>query len=595
LIATSRLAVPLAVAAWCAFAIASVVIAVGPLSVPIIGLSISSATRLLGAAAVLAAMAFWCRGNVLTLLDDLAASPAPYVATLALVIVGLTALLATSAAVNVGGSDSAGYLAQAARWRDGQLRVPLPLAIPGIADPWVQSGLGLRPAPAGDATVPTYPPGLPWLEAAALRLGGESAAVRVVPWLAALAGLLALWLIALPLTGYPGAALVVTMLVALPSFLYQALQPMSDVPALAAWLLALALAFRTSTSSLIGAAVATFAAVVIRPNLAPLVLVVAWQAWQAPPPVSPSIPARPRTRLRPAIVTAAAMAGVAAVASVQWALYGSPLQSGYGRASDLFALRYVPENVRLYSAWLREGVAWPARAALLAGVACLPWCAVREPAWRPPAAMMVGVILLYLVYIPFDSWSYLRFVLISLALAPLGAAYLLRALQESRYTRWTPPVTMMVLLAVALPNLQLARELSVFTVRAREYRYQAAGRFVADQLPPTAVIVAVQHSASAPYYSGRPVIRPDLLAPDAVDALLTWADRERRPLVFVLDESEAATLRRRFGDTTVAALDWPPRAEIGRPIATRIWLASDRQIHRAGGRIRTTRITDVPR
>ena len=148
--------------------------------------------------------------------------------------------------MNVGGADSAGYLAQAARWRDGQLHVPLPLAIPGIADPWVQSGLGLRPVAAGDATVPTYPPGLPWLEAVALRLGGEFAAVRGLPWLAAMVGLVAAWLIAVPRTGYPGAALVVTSLATLPPFLYQALQPMSDVPALAAWLLALALASRTS-------------------------------------------------------------------------------------------------------------------------------------------------------------------------------------------------------------------------------------------------------------------------------------------------------------------------------------------------------------
>ena len=111
--------------------------------------------------------------------------------------------------------------------------------------------------------------------------------------------------------------------------------------------------------------------------------------------------------------------------------------------------------------------------------------------------MLVAVIGLYLVYIPFDSWTYLRFVLVPLAVAPLGAAYVLRVLQEGRHTRWTFPVTMVVLLAVALPNLRLARELTVFNVRAREYRYVAAGRFVADQLPPTAVIVAVQHSASA--------------------------------------------------------------------------------------------------
>ena len=358
---------------------------------------------------------------------------------------------------------------------------------------------------------------------------------------------MAAWLIAVPRTGYPGAALVVTSLATLPPFLYQALQPMSDVPALAAWLLALALASRPFPACAGGRRPARRSArSLIRPNLAPLVLVVAWQAWQTAPPVPAK--ARRLTIVRPLVVFAAALAGVAAVAAVQASLYGSPLHSGYGRASELFALRYVPENVRLYAAWLQEGVAWPARVVLVAGATCLAWCAVRQAAWRPPAAMLVAVIVLYLVYIPFDSWTYLRFVLVPLALAPLGAAYVLRALQESRLTRWTFPVTMVVLLAVALPNLRLARELTVFNVRAREYRYVAAGRFVADQLPATAVIVAVQHSASAPYYSGRPVIRPDLLAPEAFGTLVAWADRERRPLVFVLDESEPATLRHRFGD-----------------------------------------------
>ena len=84
--------------------------------------------------------------------------------------------------------------------------------------------------------------------------------MRGLPWLAAMVGLVAAWLIAVPRTGYPGAALVVTSLATLPPFLYQALQPMSDVPALAAWLLALALASRPSAPALAGAAVATLLA-----------------------------------------------------------------------------------------------------------------------------------------------------------------------------------------------------------------------------------------------------------------------------------------------------------------------------------------------
>jgi hypothetical protein len=587
-IPSPRLALPLAVLAWCALAIALLVFVMGPLAVPAIGLSISHPARLLVLSGVLACSALWCGGGIGALLDALAQSSLPYVATLVLVLGAFAALLSTHGVVSVGGADSAGYLAQAQRWREGQLHRALPLAIAGVDDPWVQTGLGLRPDASGTATVPTYPPGLPWLQAAALSIGGEFMAVRLLPAFAALTALLAAWCIAVPRTGNPGALLVVTCLATLPPFLYQALQPMSDVPALAAWLVALALASRTSPPAVAGTAAATLIAILIRPNLAPLVIAVLWQA-------SLAAPGSRALNRRTILVSGAAGIAIVLVAVVQAHLYGSALQSGYGGASELFALTYVPRNLRLYVDWLREAAAWPARLLLAAGACGLAWSAWHRSPSRPIALIVVLTMALYLVYIPFDSWTYLRFVLVPLALAPLGAAYLVGLLQASRHARWTFPVVAALLLAVALPNLQRARDLTVFTVRAREYRYQAAGRFVRDHLPAEAVIVAVQHSASAPYYSRRPVIRPDLLAPGAFGAVVDWAARERRPLVFVLDEAEPAALRARFGDAGLTALDWPPRAEIGRPVSTRVWVAADRDAYLAGGRIRSTRITDVPR
>jgi hypothetical protein len=583
-----RLALPLAVLAWCALAGALLVTFVGPLAVPALGVSISRVSRLFVAVAVLGPAAAWCRGSITGLLDDLSASRMPYVATLLVVLVTFTALLLARGAVSVGGADSAGYLAQARRWATTSVHVPLPLSIPEVSDPWAQSTLGMRPDASGRVTVPTYPPGLPWLEAVALRTGGEAFAIRGLPLLAGLAALIAAWYLALPLAGPAGAAFVVTCLASLPTFLYQSLQPMSDVPALAAWLLALALARQPSRLATCAAACATVVAILIRPNLAPLVLPVAWQA---------ALPADNRSRpVRPALVVcAAAAAAIAIVAAVQAYLYGSPLQSGYGRASELFDLHHIPENLRLYGAWIQEGIAWPARLALAAGTIGLVWRAARDRSWRPPAVMALTVVALYLVYIPFDSWTYLRFVLVPLAIAPLGVAYLFRLLKTSRYARWTFPVTMVVLAVVATTNLRLARELTVYGVRAREYRYEAAGRFVRDHLPGSVVVVAVQHSASAAYYSGRPVIRPDLLSPESFRAFLAWAAREHRPIAFVLDESEPTVLRARFGDVGPTALDWPPRAEIGRPVATRVWVDADRQTYLDGGRIRVLRYADAPR
>jgi hypothetical protein len=63
----------------------------------------------------------------------------------------------------------------------------------------------------------------------------------------------------------------------------------------------------------------------------------------------------------------------------------------------------------------------------------------------------------------------------------------------------------------------------------------------------------------------------------------------------VLDETEPAVLRARFGALGTTALDWPPRAEIGRPVATRVWVDADRQTYLDGGRIRVLRYADAPR
>jgi hypothetical protein len=59
----------------------------------------------------------------------------------------------------------------------------------------------------------------------------------------------------------------------------------------------------------------------------------------------------------------------------------------------------------------------------------------------------------------------------------------------------------------------------------------------------------------------------------------------------VLDEAASAALRQRLGAAGLAALDWPPRAEVGRPVVTRVWVDEDREPYLSGGRVRTVRIT----
>lgn len=577
------LIVSLAVLAWLALVTAGLVLALGPLSLPELGLSISRPSRLLLVSLITAAAAVVASRGPRTLLDHLASSPVPYVATLVFAVVLLVGVLISRGATNVGGADSAGYLAQAQRWQQGTVRLPLPLAIPGAADPWLQSGLGFRPDPSGQSTVPSYPPGLPWLQALALMLGGEALAVRGVPVLAALLAVYGVWLAARPHVGADGAALACISVLTLPVFLFQSLQPMSDVLALALWLVALALAGRPGRAPLMLAALAVTGAVLVRPNLAPLALAVIWRGTQAAQP-------HPEARRRGLTLAVGLAVGAAAVALVQSTLYGSPLQSGYGRASELFSLRHVPANLLRYPGWLIESVSRPALALLIVGVVALLRGVVRTPWTRPATLMAALTAALHLVYVPFDSWTYLRFVLVVLAVAAIGMPLLLADAQRLGPAHWRFPVFAALVLLVALPNLQRAQGLGVFNVRDREFRYAAAGRLVRNELTANVVIVAAQHSTSAPLYAGRPVLRADLLDAGQFAVVTTWADREARPLAFVLDVAEVDAVRRRLGGSGLAALDWPPRAEIGRPVSTRVWLSTDRPRWQSGAVVPTRRL-----
>ncbi|MBA2354859.1 MAG: hypothetical protein H0V80_09350 [Acidobacteria bacterium] len=385
--------------------------------------------------------------------------------------------------------------------------------------------------------------------------------------------------------GSVAAAVAVVTLASTPVFLFQALQPMSDVPALAAWLLALALAGGRSGLHLAASATCVVLAILIRPNLAPLIVAVLAECHAASR--APASGAERHWRL--AVLACAGGVAVGVVGALQWWLYGSPLQSGYGRATELFAIGHVPANLTLYRQWLFESVAWPALLLLAAGALTLlaRLRADRRP--LPLVLLLTVTIGIYLVYQPFDSWTYLRFVLPALAALAVGTGWALATASARLPVAVRVPAFVVVVTAIAIPNLQRARALDVFAVREREARYELAGTFVRDALP-APVVLAGQHSTSAAYYSGRPVLRADLLDAPTFARVVTWAHGAGRSLAFVLDDQEAADLRRRLPGIDDAALDWPPRAEIGRPVTTRVWLSGDRDGHRAGRRIPTTRL-----
>src|SRR5262249_8831125 len=108
------------------------------------------------------------------------------------------------------------------------------------------------------------------------------------------------------------------------TFVFQMIQPMSDVPATAWWLVAAVFLFQPTRTSAFWSGLACSAAVLTRPNVVPLALVFVFFTAMA-------------DRSRWPWFLAGALPGPLAVGWLQNRLYGSPLRSGYGALHDIYA------------------------------------------------------------------------------------------------------------------------------------------------------------------------------------------------------------------------------------------------------------------
>src|SRR5262245_60248440 len=86
-------------------------------------------------------------------------------------------------------------------------------------------------------------------------------------------------------------------------------------------------------------------AILIRPNLAPLAVIVA----------ALTVVASPSSRApRATWFVASLVPGLILLGWIQAVRYGSPFGSGYGSASNMFALEYVVPNLARYPRWMTE-------------------------------------------------------------------------------------------------------------------------------------------------------------------------------------------------------------------------------------------------
>jgi hypothetical protein len=495
-----------------------------------------------------------------------------------IIVVGIALASTTIAAVfstrSAAGADASGYLSQAEMWTVPTWANYEPLArVLADFDDWLTTPLGWKPAHRPDRSdayepgrqSPTYPPGLPLLMAVPHAVAGINGASAVVIVSAGIATV-ATALLASQLGGSIAALIAAVLLAFTPVFIHQSIQPMSDVPVTAAWMMCFMLLAPRGASFDAPAGIACALAVLIRPNLAPLALVPLFLA-----------------RRKLVFVIPVAIAGIF-LAVMQWLWYGSPLRSGYGSAEELFAISDIAPNASRYFTWLAATA--PVLFFSVFGFIRLR----RDRTTQALFAFVVLVIGSYLVYAVFDDWSYLRFLLPAMAVLAIYAAVELAAWLERWPIAWRAPILFLLLLGVTAYSLLTARSHHTFKLADQLRRVSRVGDFVNGGVPPEAVILAGEQSGSMRYYTHRSILRWEAATPEALGSAITTLEQKGLPVYVVLDAWENEPFRKKFATVPAVSLDWPPVLEAGTSHRTRLWRLSDRARFSRGEPLNITRL-----
>jgi hypothetical protein len=431
-----------------------------------------------------------------------------------------------------GGADSYGYVSASHLIAQGRLIGDAPIAewLSAANRMAVASPLGWTPSPGDAGISPTFPIGVSAVMAAFTIVGGPNAVFFVAPIMGAIALVL---VYRLACEWYDAeTALFATALVAWnPLFITYAKQPMSDVPATMWVVLALFLAVRSTSPTAFAAGLAAGAAVITRPALVIAGAVVTLAAW------------RGEQKLRRAGLAAAGFGiGVAVQMAIQQHLFGSPLSSGYGAAANLFSLDHVTTNLGIFARhlWTVAGPLW------FLGLAVGVIAARPEPRGKP-VAIFGAVAAPYLLYLPFDHWETLRFLLPGLVpLTVLAADGLIKFARWSRNRAATAVITCLFL-AFAVGRAEiLLRNSSVWEVAALEERYALAGDWVDVNTPAGSVVLANQHSGSLRWYGKRDTLRWDFIPPEDLVTTVREIESRGASVYVALEGAEVAMFDAKF-------------------------------------------------
>jgi hypothetical protein len=472
---------------------------------------------------------------------------------IALMIVACTIVAAvTFGALVAAGADPYGYVSQSVLWANGN-PVQMQSSLASQA-PWPDAErsfcpLGYKPSVVKGLMVPTYAPGLPLQMAIFARLFGPAGSFLAVPLLGGLA-VWATYRFAAEVTRSRMCALISSVLTACsPVFLFQLMQPMSDVPATAWWMFSLVAALEATTIGALGAGCCASLAIITRPNLILLIAPVAAYVVYANPGDTSD-------RIRRLVLFAVALVpGLTLAGATDQIFFGSPLVSGYGSALDIYTARNAVANLQTYPRWLYTSHSPIVFLGLVPIVAArwLPFSGHSQRARLArhsalAAAFVAALFLSYLFYLPFDHWTYLRFllpaipVLIVVAVATIDAV----AGAISERVRWS--ALGFVAMVLPLYYVSFANHGDAFALRRLfTDRYVVAGKRIAAETPKSAIVFGLLQSGSLRVYGERMTVRYDLIPPEWLARVGTFFEQHDRPAYLALEETEQESFETSIG------------------------------------------------
>ncbi len=406
----------------------------------------------------------------------------------------------------VGGSDSSGYINTARRMAAGTLvDRPRTLDRLGLSDPWspLFIPLGFVTGPKPGTMAPYYPSGFPAHMALAAAVFGWTRGPYLVSLICAVGALWLFYLFARELgLSRPWAAIGAAVFGVWPIFLFQAIQPMSDLAAtlwsLAAVLAALKARRRTGWALASGASFGI--AVLVRPTSFLLAVPLAF--------------ALPFSFSNLALFGLGGVPFAAGFAAYNLHCYGNAFQSGYQKGtlwSDL-GLTYFPPRFLHYAGWVGR---------TLTPLIPLAWAAAafdRRVARRERALLISWFsvfFLFYCFYQPYDSFTFVRYLLPALPALLVGALLAVRdALARIPRPSFAIAAAALLVLVVLVDEGLWTRHLGVLSIAQGETVYPRACKWADDVLPAGSIVLTMQTSGSLEHYTRLSYARWDWIEPD---------------------------------------------------------------------------------